>query len=317
MLNLRQKSDMENRKKQGKILIVDDDKAIRLMLRRLLERHGYACTQASDVRQARRIITDEDFDLILSDIQMPGESGLELIRYVTSEYPDTAVVMVTVIENQKTARSVLEMGVYGYILKPFDENQILISIANAMRRRELERRARQYREHLERAVFERTEELTRSNEQLKAKKAELHRQTEELNEVNNALSVLLKKREQDKDALEEKVLCNIKHVAVPYIEKLKQSRLNDEQMTCLNILESNLNNIVSSFARELSSKYLALSPTEIQVASLIKEGKQSKEIADILNLSTNTIVSHRYKIRSKLGLKNKDVNLRAYLRTIK
>lgn len=127
----------------------------------------------------------------------------------------------------------------------------------------------------------------------------------------------MKQREQDKDALEEKVLCNIKRVAVPYIEKMKQSRLNDQQTTCLNILESNLNDIVSSFARELSSKYLALSPTEIQVASLIKEGKQTKEIADILNLSTNTIVSHRYKIRSKLGLKNKKVNLRAYLQSLK
>ena len=87
-------------------------------------------------------------------------------------------------------------------------------------------------------------------------------------------------------------------------------------MTCLNILESNLNDIVSSFAKELSSRYLELSPTEIQVATLIKDGKQTKKIADILNLSTNTIVTHRYKIRSKLGLKNKKVNLRAYLQSI-
>ena len=88
-------------------------------------------------------------------------------------------------------------------------------------------------------------------------------------------------------------------------------------MACLNILESNLNDIVSSFTRELSSKYLALSPTEIQVANLIKEGRQTKEIASMLNLSTHTIVSHRYKIRSKLALKNKKVNLRAYLQTLK
>ena len=141
-------------------------------------------------------------------------------------------------------------------------------------------------------------------------------QAEELNELNSALSILLKKREQDKNALEEKVLCNIKRLAVPYIEKLKRSRLNDDQETCLNILESNINDIISSFAREMSSKYLGLSPTEIQVANLIKDGKQTKKIADILNLSTNTIVTHRYKIRSKLGLKNKKVNLRAYLQSI-
>jgi len=299
------------------ILVVDDEASIRTLLSRILEKDGHQCTAVSDVKEARTSMKETHFDLLLCDIKMPGESGIDLIRSVKSKYPDTAVVMVTVIDDQETAKTVLKMGIYGYIIKPFDENQILISVANALRRRELEQRERHYREDLERAVFERTEELTRSNEQLKTKKAELHRQTEELNELNSALSVLLKKREQDKDALEEKVMCNIKRVAVPYIEKLKQSRLTDEQITCLNILESNLNDIVSSFAKELSSKYLALSPTEIQVAVLIKEGKQTKEIADILNLSSHTIVSHRYKIRSKLGLKNKRVNLRAYLRTIK
>jgi DNA-binding NarL/FixJ family response regulator len=300
-----------------KILVVDDEASVRSLLSRILEKDGYQCTTVSDVRKARTSLKETHFDLLLSDIKMPGESGLDLIRSVKTDYPDMAVVMVTVIDDQDTAKSALEMGIYGYIIKPFDENQILISVANALRRRELEMRERGYREDLEKAVLERTAELTRRNEQLKAKKAELHRQTEELNELNSALSVLLKKREQDKDTLEEKVLCNIKRVAVPYIDKLKKSSLNDEQITCLNILESNLNDIVSSFAKELSSKYLALSPTEIQVAVLIKEGKQTKEIADILNLSTHTIVSHRYKIRSKLGLKNKEVNLRAYLRTIK
>jgi DNA-binding NarL/FixJ family response regulator len=308
---------MENKTNQGKILIVDDEKAIRFLLKRLLERHGYACALASDVRHAKRIIADEVIDLILCDIQMPGESGIELVRYVTSEYPDMAVVMVTMIEEQETAKSVLEMGVYGYILKPFDGNQILISVANALRRQELERRERRYREDLEKAVLERTADLTTSNEQLKAKKTELHRQTEELNELNSALKVLLNKREQDKDALEEKVLSNIKSVIRPYLEKLRQGRLNGQQITYLDILESNLNDIVSSFTRKLSSKYLGLSPMEIQVANLVKEGKQTKEIADMLNLSSNTIISHRYKIRSKLGLKNRKINLRTFLQSLK
>jgi DNA-binding CsgD family transcriptional regulator len=85
----------------------------------------------------------------------------------------------------------------------------------------------------------------------------------------------------------------------------------------LDILESNLNDIVSSFTRKLSSKYLGLSPMEIQVANLVKEGKQTKEIADMLNLSSNTIISHRYKIRSKLGLKNRKINLRTFLQSLK
>lgn len=299
------------------ILVVDDEASVRSLLSRILEKDGYQCTTVSDAAEARTCIQETHFDLLLSDIKMPGESGLDLIQSVKTEYPDMAVIMVTVIDDQETARVALEIGIYGYIIKPFDENQILISVANALRRQELERRERRYREDLEKAVLERTIELTRSNEQLTARDAELHRQTEELNDLNSALRVLLKKREQDKDALEEKVLCNIKRVAVPYLEKLKQSRLNNEQAVCLNILESNLNDIVSPLVRELSSKYLDLTPSEIQVASLIKEGKRTKEIASILCLSDNTIISHRYRIRSKLGLKKKKTNLRSFLQTLR
>ena len=150
------------------ILIVDDEDSIRSLLRRILEKDGYQCTTVSDVKEARTSMKETHFDLLLSDIKMPGESGIDLIRRVKTKYPDTAVVMVTVIDDQETARVVLKMGIYGYIIKPFDENQILISVANALRRRELEMRERHYREDLEKAVLERTEELTRSNEQLKA-----------------------------------------------------------------------------------------------------------------------------------------------------
>ncbi|MBW1959796.1 MAG: response regulator [Deltaproteobacteria bacterium] len=192
------------------ILIVDDEASVRSLLRRILEKNGYHCTTVSDAADARTCMKETYFDLLLSDIEIPGESGLDLIQSVKTEYPDMAIIMVTVINDQKTARVAIEMGIYGYIIKPFDENQILISVANA------------YREDLEKAVLERTTELMRSNEQLKAREAELRHQTEELNELNSALRVLLKQREQDKDALEEKVLCNIKRVAVPYIEKMKQ-----------------------------------------------------------------------------------------------
>jgi DNA-binding NarL/FixJ family response regulator len=310
-------SNLQPATKTTNILVVDDEASVRSLLRRILENNGYHCIMAADVGEARTCMKEKDFDLILSDINMPGESGLDLIRDIKDKYPDVAVVVVSVIDDQNTAKVALEMGIYGYIIKPFDENQILISVANALRRQALEKREKSYRRDLEQAVLERAAELIRKNEQLQAREAELRHQTEELNEVNSALKVLLKRREQDKAVLEEKVLSNIKSMVGPYLEKLKQSRLNDQQMTCLNILESSLNDIVSSFTRELSSKYLALSPTEIQVANLIKEGKQTKEIADMLNLSTNTIISHRYKIRSKLGLKNKKVNLRAYLQSLK
>ena len=300
----------------ARILVVDDEEQVRLLLEEILERKSYGCTLAVNAAQARERLQEQNFELVISDIKMPGESGLEFIRYVLAQYPDTATVIVTVMGELSNAEEALEMGVYGYIIKPFESNQILISVGNALRRRELERAERYHLNELEKAVQERTAELVNINEQLRAREAELHRQAEELKEVNSALRVLLKARDEDKAELEQRVLSNIKKGVEPYLERLKQSGLTNAQMTYLGILESNLKDIVAPFARELSSKYLGLTPTEIQVALLIKQGKRTKEIASLLYLSQNTILTHRYKIRTKLGLKNKKTNLRSYLQRL-
>jgi PAS domain S-box-containing protein len=135
----------------------------------------------------------------------------------------------------------------------------------------------------------------------------------ELEEVNSALRFLLKQREEDQTEFEERVMLNVKELVAPYVEKLKKHGLDSKQMAYLNVLESNLNDIVSPFAHTLSSQYSSLTPTEIQTAQLIKEGRTSKEIADLLNVSARTIESHRQNIRVKMGLHTKKANLRSYL----
>jgi len=137
--------------------------------------------------------------------------------------------------------------------------------------------------------------------------------TESLAETNAALKVLLKRREEDKNELEEKVLANVKDLISPVMEKLKNSTLNASQKSYVDIIESNLNEIISPFSLTLSSKYLNLTPTEIHVAGFIKEGKTSKEIADMMNVSPAAIDFHRNNIRKKLGLKNKKANLQTHL----
>ena len=165
-------------------------------------------------------------------------------------------------------------------------------------------------------VFFDITEQKKAQEALRRSEAELLQKSRHLEEVNAALSVLLKRREEDKNDLEEKILANVKELVLPYIEKLKNSRLRSEQMTLVGILESNMREVFSPFVTRLSSRFLSLTPTEIKVASLIKDGKTSKEIAVLLNASENTIRSHRFHVRSKLDLKNKKVNLRSYLRSL-
>ncbi len=155
-----------------------------------------------------------------------------------------------------------------------------------------------------------------AEEAVRKSEAELVKKSRHLEEVNAALKVLLKQREGDKADLEERFLANVKELVLPYVEKLKNSRLHSDQMTLVGILESNMKEIVSPFVTRLSSRFLSLTPTEIQVASLIKDGKTSKEIASLLNASENTVRSHRFHIRSKLGIKNEKVNLRSYLQSL-
>lgn len=141
------------------ILIVEDEDATRRLLGRLLEGYGYACTLAGDAQEARRRLSEREFDLILCDVNMPGESGLDLVRQVLKDFPQTAAVMVTGLDDPQLANVALESGAYGYILKPFETNEILINIANALRRRRLEIENQAHREHLEQMVRERTAEL--------------------------------------------------------------------------------------------------------------------------------------------------------------
>ena len=145
------------------------------------------------------------------------------------------------------------------------------------------------------------------------KQQELETKSKELEEVNAALRVLLKKREEDKTDIEEQVLSNVKNNIQPYLEKLKTGSLNKRQKICIEIIETNLNEIISPFARNLSSIYYHLTPQEIQIAGLVKLGKTNKEIAAIMSLSLKTIEFHRTNIRKKLGLKNRKANLRTYL----
>ena len=146
-----------------KILIVDDERPIRELLKKLLESNGYCCALASGAAEAREYLDQQAFDLILCDIIMPGESGLDLIRHVAQKYPDTAVVMVTAVDDLAESKIAMEAGVYGYVVKPFTHGQILISVVNALRRSELEMARREHLKDLEKMVVERTAKLAKTN----------------------------------------------------------------------------------------------------------------------------------------------------------
>ena len=155
--------------------------------------------------------------------------------------------------------------------------------------------------------------LKNIEETLRKNEIELELKAKSLEDTNIALKVLLKQNERDKRELEEMVLINIKRQILPSIEKLKKMGPNSRQRTYLEILESNVNDIASPLLRQLSSKYINLTPQEIQVATFVKDGKTTKEIAEIMNISPHSVHFHRKRIRKKLGLHEKKANLRSHL----
>lgn len=137
-----------------------------------------------------------------------------------------------------------------------------------------------------------------------------------LKEMNSALDALLKKRENDLRKNEEKFMLNIRELVLPYVVKLKSANLDLSHSVDVEIIEKHLNEIVSPFLSKLSSKYSNFSRREVQVASLIRNGMTTKEIAGVLNVSSNAVDIYRLNIRKKLGLNKAKINLRSFLQSL-
>ncbi len=154
-----------------KILIVDDESYICEILSRWLEAAGYQCVTVANAEDAWKMLNVNDellagFTLLISDILMPGKSGIELLAVVRERHPDVAVIMVTGVDDRTTAIESLRLGAYGYVIKPLDENDLIINVTNALERRRLVLQAREYQEFLEEEVRARTADIRQREEEI-------------------------------------------------------------------------------------------------------------------------------------------------------
>ncbi len=149
-----------------KILAVDDEPDITGLLARWFAMEGYECATASNGEEALSMLEEANFDLLVSDITMPGMSGIELLAVVRTRWPDMAVLMATAIGDRATAVLALQLGAYGYSIKPLDRNELLISVANVLERRRVTLLMREYEHDLEQKVRERTAQVRRREEQI-------------------------------------------------------------------------------------------------------------------------------------------------------
>jgi DNA-binding NarL/FixJ family response regulator len=282
-----------------RILILEDVPADAELIQYELTESGVTHTPCcvSDKASYFKALNEFSPDLILSDYSLPSFDGLSALKLAVGRCPDVPFIFVSGALGEETAVELLKQGAVDYVLK-----DRLFRLGPA-----ITRALQEVRERRERQMAE---------EALKKREKALALKTESLEEANTALKVLLRHREEDKVTLEEQVLINIRKLVFPYIENLKHLQLNKKQMAQVGIIEENLREIVSPFLRRLSSSYLDLTPREIEVANLVKEGKTTKEITDILNISTTAVDFHRKNLRAKFGIKSKKTNLMAFLSSL-
>jgi putative two-component system response regulator len=155
----------------GRVLVVDDDPAARCSVALTLSEAGYDVRDVGSAWEARHALHDDTFDLLLSDVSMPAETGLDLIRFALCEHPETATLLISALDDPGIAQVAMDYGAYGYFSKPVSRSALLIGVMNALRRREMERRERAARDGLTGALSHALQELETAAEQDRALQA--------------------------------------------------------------------------------------------------------------------------------------------------
>lgn len=178
----------------ARVLIVDDEELLRRSLRRMLEAAGHEALTAATVAEARETLDSREVALVLCDIHMPGGSGLELVRSVARQRPQTAVIMLSGIDDPAVAEQALDVGAYGYLVKPAERNEIVIAVASGLRRRELELAQNDYVRELEGKLLSRSAALREAFDRLE--QSETHARASEREIVDRLVTALSLRSEE-------------------------------------------------------------------------------------------------------------------------
>ncbi len=186
-------------------------------------------------------------------------------------------------------------------------NQVLVHTEDITERRRSRDELQKAHDELERRVRERTEELASINETLRVER-------ESLRQKNIALNEVLAQIEQGKRQLGMQIQSNINRIALPILKSL-ENRVDASGAQYIELLRSNLKDIAAPLSSELEKRFADLTPRELEICHMIRNGLNCKEIADTFNTALQTVLKQRSAIRKKLGIANKKVNLETFLKS--
>lgn len=158
--------ELDNEMAAHRILIVDDEQDLRIIFKRFLEVDGYSCEIVGSAEEALNVLSEENFSLVITDINMSGMSGIDLLREIRVVYPEVAVLVISAVDDRKVAVKALELGAFAYMIKPVSRNELAINVINGLRHRFLEIEHRRQNERLEELVQRRTRKLLEAKQEL-------------------------------------------------------------------------------------------------------------------------------------------------------
>lgn len=311
-----------NDERTCRILVVEDEAVIALRLQKRLKEMGYdvpdiAYSGEDAVEKAGRLRPD----LVLMDIMLPGKlDGIEAAKIVKAEF-DIPVIFLTAFSEDKILKRAKQAEPFGYLLKPFQDRDIKAAIEVALYKKGMEEKLQKAHSELEERVKQRTAELNdalkiikRSENELRQRKSALERLNKELLDTNQALSVLARNIDKEKDNMEKRISQEITAKIMPIIKGLQKDVYCRKRLADLEVLTHYLKSIVPDLTLD-SPLYSFLTEQEMRVAVMIKDGLTSPKIADMLNISLHTVKSHRKNLRKKLNIQKSDIDLCTYLRS--
>ncbi len=303
--------------KIAKILIVEDERVVAMALEDTLISLGHSvCGLVSSGDQALKVAASASPDLVMMDIKIKGSiDGIETAKKLRDSY-GIPVIFLTAYADQEILERAKLTEPLGYILKPFKSQELRSVVEVALYKAEMEIKLQKMNQELDSKVKQRTQKLTDEIAGRELAEKKLQHKTDYLRQANKALKSMLESREAEKRAIEEELLLNIKKYALPYIELIEQQKPDNEILMTVEMLKKTLNELISPASKTLFAKFINLTPQEVKIADLIRHGKTTKDIAELLNIAPSSVSTYRNHIRRKMGLLNTGTNLETYLNSL-
>lgn len=300
--------------KKSKILIVEDEVLISMIIENAITTMGHlVCGIEDSGKKAIASAALNSPDLIIMDIKINGlMDGIETAQIIKDSY-GIPVIYLTAYADQKILERAKLTEPVGYIPKPFRASELKPIVEVALYKAKMDKKLRKINEGLEATVKQRTQKMADEIAYREKAERQLKLKTDYLKQANKALKSSLDSREAETRAIKEELLLNMKNYAFPYIEMIEQQNPGDEILSIAKMLKETMNDLISPASKTLFARYINLTPQEVKIANLIKNGKNTKEISKFLNIAPSSVSTYRNHIRNKMGLLNSGTNLETYL----